>query len=69
MKMIQMRTLSFEQKIKDHVSGKITSPDIVDFMMDRSCNLKCPSCRLDMIIADSEKPKGLGITSAFFDKL
>lgn len=47
--------LEFEQKIKDHVSGKITSPDIVDFMMDRSCNLKCPSCRLDMIIADSKK--------------
>lgn len=44
-------------KIEQHKQGKLTSPQIVQFSMDRSCNLECPSCRLEMIIADSKKIK------------
>jgi hypothetical protein len=44
-------------KIEKHEEGKLTSPQIVQFSMDRSCNLECPSCRLEMIIADSKKIK------------
>jgi sulfatase maturation enzyme AslB (radical SAM superfamily) len=44
-------------KIEKHKEGKLTSPEIVQFSMDRSCNLECPSCRLKMFIADSTKIK------------
>jgi len=44
-------------KIEKHKEGKLTSPQIVQFSMDRSCNLECPTCRLEMIIADSRKIK------------
>jgi organic radical activating enzyme len=44
-------------KIEKHKEGKLTSPQIVQFSMDRSCNLECPSCRLNMFIADSTKIK------------
>jgi sulfatase maturation enzyme AslB (radical SAM superfamily) len=44
-------------KIEKHKEGKLTSPQIVQFSMDRSCNLECPSCRLKMFIADSTKIK------------
>ena len=44
-----------KENINKHISGIKTSPRSVTFSMDRSCNLKCPSCRLDLIIADSSK--------------
>lgn len=44
-------------KIEKHKEGKLISPQIVQFSMDRSCNLECPSCRLNMFIADSNKIK------------
>lgn len=28
-------------------------PSMINFSFDRTCNLKCPSCRLDLIVADS----------------
>ncbi len=48
---------NLEEKIKKHKEGKLTSPQIVQFSMDRSCNLECPSCRLSMFIADSSRIK------------
>lgn len=48
---------SLKQKIKKYKNGKLQPPEIVQFSMDRSCNLKCPSCRLEMIVADSKKIK------------
>jgi len=42
-------------KIKQYKAGNPIAPRIVQFSMDRSCNLKCPSCRLSLIIADSTK--------------
>lgn len=44
-------------KLEKHKEGKLNSPEIVQFSMDRSCNLECPSCRLSMFIADSTKIK------------
>ena len=44
-----------KSKISEHNQGTLLSPSAVIFSMDRSCNLKCPSCRLDLIMADSSK--------------
>lgn len=48
---------SLKQKINKYKNGKLQPPKIVQFSMDRSCNLECPSCRLEMFIADSKKIK------------
>lgn len=48
---------SLKQKIEKYKNKKLQPPEIVQFSMDRSCNLECPSCRLEMIIADSKKIK------------
>ena len=44
-----------QNQIDMHMNGTLTSPQAVIFSMDRSCNLQCPSCRLDLIMADSSK--------------
>jgi organic radical activating enzyme len=49
--------LDLTKKIEKYKKGKLTSPQVVQFSMDRSCNLECPSCRLEMFIADSKKIK------------
>jgi hypothetical protein len=46
-----------KKTIDSYKEGKLESPQIVQFSMDRSCNLKCPSCRLDIFIADGKKIK------------
>lgn len=38
-----------EEFLKIYGDKKEQSPQIVKFNFDRSCNLKCPSCRLDLI--------------------
>ena len=37
-------------------------PKILQFSFDRTCNYKCPSCRVDMIVADSKKIKKINLT-------
>jgi hypothetical protein len=37
-------------------------PSIIQFAFDRSCNFKCPSCRLDIITADGYKIKDVEAT-------
>jgi len=37
-------------------------PKIVQFSFDRSCNYKCPSCRVDMIVANTSKIKKINLT-------
>jgi hypothetical protein len=44
-----------EEKIKKHEDKEIFSPSVINFSMDRSCNLKCPSCRLTIYIANSKE--------------
>lgn len=46
-----------KEKIQKYKEGKLQPPEIVQFSMDRSCNLECPSCRLELIVADSKKIK------------
>lgn len=49
--------ISLKKTIDNYKEGNLESPQIVQFSMDRSCNLKCPSCRLDIFIADNKKIK------------
>ncbi len=37
-------------------------PKIIQMSFDRTCNFKCPSCRIDMIVADSGKIKSINAT-------
>jgi hypothetical protein len=48
---------SLKKTIDNYKEGNLESPQIAQFSMDRSCNLKCPSCRLDIFIADGKKIK------------
>jgi hypothetical protein len=42
--------------IVNHYSGNL-APSTIQFSFDRTCNLKCPSCRLDIIAASSAQIK------------
>lgn len=46
-----------KELIEKHKIGKLNSPRTIQFSFDRSCNLKCPSCRVELIMADSKKIK------------
>jgi hypothetical protein len=37
-------------------------PKIIQMSFDRTCNYKCPSCRVDMIVANSDKIKSVNLT-------
>jgi MoaA/NifB/PqqE/SkfB family radical SAM enzyme len=37
-------------------------PKIMQMSFDRTCNYKCPSCRVDMIVANSTKIKTINLT-------
>ncbi len=52
-------------KIKESINNDCkmdTGPKIIQFSFDRTCNYKCPSCRVDMIVADSQKIKRINST-------
>lgn len=38
------------------------SPSVVQFSFDRTCNLKCPSCRIDLIVGDKKKIESVKAT-------
>lgn len=46
-----------EKLVEEHKQGKLNSPRTIQFSFDKSCNLKCPSCRVEMIMANSKKIK------------
>jgi MoaA/NifB/PqqE/SkfB family radical SAM enzyme len=52
--------------IKNHYdveTGEMNvGPKMMQFSFDRSCNLKCPSCRVDMIIANSKEIENIEAT-------
>lgn len=48
--------LSEQKRINQYREGKL-KPKIVQFSFDRSCNLKCPSCRIDFITSTGAKLK------------
>ena len=45
--------MELKTKIELFENEKIFSPSLINFCFDRSCNLKCPSCRLDMIVENT----------------
>lgn len=47
----------WKQKIDEFKKGNKIQPNNIQFSFDRSCNLKCPSCRIDIITADGKKIK------------
>jgi len=47
----------------DYDTGEMsTTPQWVNFSFDRSCNYKCPSCRIGLIVADSKEIKEITST-------
>lgn len=49
----------FENKITEIPNEFVKE---INFSFDRSCNFKCPSCRTDFIIANTERQKGINLT-------
>jgi organic radical activating enzyme len=43
-----------KSQIENHKNGNI-SPATIQFSFDRTCNLKCPSCRVSLFTADKKK--------------
>lgn len=52
----------FSDKIENYKNNKTIPPTTIQFTFDSSCNLKCPSCRIDTIIANSREIKEIKAT-------
>lgn len=61
---IHINDLDDEIKLHyDQQTGIVNrGPKIIQMSFDRSCNYKCPSCRVDMIVANSDKIKSVNLT-------
>ena len=61
---IHINDLNDEMKLYyDEQNGIVNKgPKIIQMSFDRSCNYKCPSCRVDMIVANSDKIKSVNLT-------
>lgn len=61
---IHIYDLNDEMKMNyDKQTGVIDNgPKIIQMSFDRTCNYKCPSCRVDMIVANSDKIKSVNLT-------
>lgn len=54
-----------DEDIRNSINTNFTmdkGPSMIQFSFDRTCNYKCPSCRVDMIVADSNKIKKVNLT-------
>jgi len=45
-----------------------TGPNIIQMSFDRTCNLKCPSCRVGLYVADRKKIKEVNLTIEEIEK-
>ena len=61
-------TPDFKRRVDSYKTGKLLPPSNVQFSFDRSCNLNCPSCRVEMFIADSWKIKQVHLTVEEIEK-
>jgi hypothetical protein len=61
---VHINDLNDEMKLYyDEQNGIVNrGPKIIQMSFDRSCNYKCPSCRVDMIVANSDKIKSVNLT-------
>lgn len=56
-------TRDLQKRISNHkTTGKVQPPSIVQFSFDRTCNLACPTCRVEMFVANSKKIKDVQLT-------
>lgn len=47
----------------NHETGQMTTgPSIIQMSFDRTCNLKCPSCRVGLYVADKKKIEEVNLT-------
>jgi organic radical activating enzyme len=51
----------FKKRIKEH-KNKTLKPVTIQFSFDRTCNLKCPSCRINIFTADKKKIEDVKLT-------
>jgi MoaA/NifB/PqqE/SkfB family radical SAM enzyme len=43
-----------KERINSFNNNELKEPVTIQFSFDRTCNLKCPSCRVDLIVEDSK---------------
>ena len=43
-----------KSNIESFKKGIVTPPSTIQFSFDRTCNLKCPSCRINLIVENSK---------------
>ena len=53
---------TIKKRVRRYKEGNLPGHSVVQFSFDRSCNLECPSCRVQMFIADSKKIKEVELT-------
>jgi len=51
-----------DSAINSHLNNEEWSPNVIQFSFDRTCNLKCPSCRIDLIVGDKKKIESVKAT-------
>lgn len=44
-----------QDQINRHQQGTLNAPESVQFSFDRTCNLQCPSCRIELFTANRKK--------------
>jgi len=54
--------VDIDDYVKNNTVNIEGGPKIIQMSFDRTCNFKCPSCRVDMIVADSDKIKTVNLT-------
>lgn len=54
--------LDLKNAIDSHNKNEEWIPRTMQFAFDRSCNLKCPSCRIEIIVANSKKIESVKAT-------
>ncbi len=58
--------IDIKEKIDSFQEGKLFTPNTIQFSFDRTCNLKCPSCRLEVI---TESSKGIERVKKTIDEI
>lgn len=49
-------------RVQSHKNNQEYSPELIEFSFDKTCNLKCPSCRIDLIVGDKNKIESVKAT-------
>ena len=52
----------YKKYVEEKTTNIPTSPSLINFSFDRTCNFMCPSCRNEMIVANTKKIKEVNAT-------